>query len=330
LRLCDSYQIARGRLIGNPREGIESAWEAFVSEYGEALIIELSKLRRSHSDPVCLKFTDYSTGHYGEHKKGGVALQFVNIHTGAEAYSVFNCELGRKRTVGKSKAGERYPGKKFRVGKRHKLMRLWKAWGMPTVTEATLHRKIGLLKGMIFEAPVDSQEKINKDYLKPLEMKWESLKYLIEKHSGLHKGCIAFAQDVHKTCIRTLHKESELDQTTQGLEPNQSECNHNYGIHRKVVGVKGNSHTSDTTNLMVTQPNPIDAANQELFAVFSDVTSTQDGLEPCSSLEVEPSEEIALAPWDEPINKVKLNIYPDPSNQTVEEWLDDYESAPSI
>ena len=78
-----------------------------------------------------LRYIGFSAGNYLQRGGGaGLCLQFHSDDFSRDYYAVFNAEVTYTRNSKKHKAGQRYPGKQFRVTKAHLFHRFWSSLGL--------------------------------------------------------------------------------------------------------------------------------------------------------------------------------------------------------
>ncbi|MEQ8263328.1 hypothetical protein [Pseudohaliea sp.] len=129
---------------------------------------------RQHSRPILvdvLKATgidgmfleSWSTGNYGNSAHPGVTLQFRSVY-GLDAYAVFNAHLTFDRGPRK---GRRYPGKRFRVGRRSAFVKFWRRTDLPVPKLSRFWEFMGNLDGIAFQGN-RQQERIDKATLQPV------------------------------------------------------------------------------------------------------------------------------------------------------------------
>jgi len=321
LRLCESIEVNDGRLVGIPRDGQAEPWESFSSENWLEVMIELSRLTKD----MWLQFDSYSTGRYQVSdtiRSPGVTLQFNDICTGSIFYSSFNCELTFDRSSKSNKKGDPYPDGRFRLKKRSSLHKKWNEWNMPRTGVGTIYRKMGLLKEVIFEGFVEKDEKLQKKYLRLLQLNWKSIEYLISQHATLHKTYIEITQELHKDYTTDLHKESAETQTGRGLEPSLTTGDLKCGISHEGVGVKGNDKPSIRDDIDVR----LDSVAAELISE-SKVECVTQSERPPWEIDLEDLQQEETQP--EEVQRTSIACS-DPSEQSDEGWLFDFDNTASI
>jgi hypothetical protein len=105
---------------------------------------------------VCnLRYENYSTGCYGQHKAGGVTLQFYCEVTYRNYYAIFNADVRRKRCIGDHKAGSRLPKGRFSVSRRSAFYKFWLSTGLNLPTRlSAFNDYMGKLKAFTFSADI--------------------------------------------------------------------------------------------------------------------------------------------------------------------------------
>lgn len=160
LQRGDRVAIVNGRLNIEPASG-EAVPQPWLAKHGRGLTVEI--LRAVGQDAFF--FLDFTTGNYGPRHAGGVTLQFETIY-GGDAYCIFNARLDYERGASK---GKRYPGKRFRVGKRSAFLKFWKCCGLDYRRLSEFHECMGRLSGIALQGS-RRNERIYKDTLKPVEI----------------------------------------------------------------------------------------------------------------------------------------------------------------
>ena len=105
---------------------------------------------------VCnLRYENYSTGCYGQHKAGGVTLQFYCEVTYRNYYAIFNADVRRKRGIGNNKAGSLLPKGRFSVSRRSAFYKFWLSTGLNLPTRlSAFNDYMGKLKAFTFSADI--------------------------------------------------------------------------------------------------------------------------------------------------------------------------------
>ena len=255
----DKVAINNGRLTIQSHSGRPVPAE-FMSEHSDRLIVEILALLNKTG----YKYLRYSTGHYGNHKSGGVTLQFTDAVFGKSAYTCFNANLKRQRNTRQNHKGELLPKGEFSVGKGSQFYRFWLSTGLSLPERLSrFHKCMGKLTGFVFSGDLVSNEKINTQTLQPLNINYEFIlsgyddaggklppKMVTPNiggscesmpQTGGHKQGTKKTQGGHKEDTRRGHKEMAESQYLRGVPGNQTTGAKNYG--NKVIrkyGYEGN------------------------------------------------------------------------------------------
>lgn len=162
----DYMAIKNGQIVIRPRSG-KSA-DTWLKENSARIYREV--LTTMNMD--ALQYIGYSTGHYTQHRAGGITLQYVSLITGESFHVVFNAELTKAR----GDRNKRLPKKQFRVGKGHAFTLFWSSLGLPLPKRlSAFHDCIGKLKSIVIIYSSDENNRIDKKSIKPLEVSYTSL-----------------------------------------------------------------------------------------------------------------------------------------------------------
>lgn len=100
-----------------------------------------------------LEYLSYSTGSYGQHKSGGVTLQFIQEPSGNPYYVIFNADLKRKRNSKNHNVGALLPPGRFSVGMRSHFVAFWRSTGLSLPPRmSSFHDYMGKLKKFSYTA----------------------------------------------------------------------------------------------------------------------------------------------------------------------------------
>ena len=161
----DAVSIERGRLVIQPASGkpVPPDW----------INTNTARLCRDVLMALGLdafEYTDYSTGHYGKTRSGGITLRFVSLVTGQSAYAVFNADLTRQRNTATAKAGALLPKGQFRIGKRSHFYKFWMGTGLPLPRRlSAMHDYMGKLRSVLMTGSL-SGGRINAGSLTPINL----------------------------------------------------------------------------------------------------------------------------------------------------------------
>lgn len=220
LRRGDSVAIERGRLVIRPASGLPVP-EQWLADNRLRLCREVLELTGLDA----YEYVGYDTGHYGKSRAGGVTLHFVSVVTGEVAYTIFNADLTRVRSVGGKSAGSALPRGEFRVGKRSAFYKFWMCAGLAAPDRMQRFcRRMGNLKPLLFVGD-RTGSRLNASTLLPLEVAGESIRTAVIGHTI----DTSQTQARHKEDTMTRHKEVPQSQTQQGSQPFSTTCVSNHG-----------------------------------------------------------------------------------------------------
>ena len=220
----DQIDIDNGRLEikAHSKKDVPQRW---IKDNYEELVSDVAQL---FSIDVYI-FDRYSTGEYGKHKSQGLSLQFINIETGEEAYTVFNVELKRLRNTNTGKAGASLPKGQFRVTKNMKFYKWWKSINLKLPPRlSSFHSYMGNIKELLFFATPDNTGKITDKMTPVLNIPYASIKEslgLLE----IDNSQTTRIQLIDNTHTTIADKESNKRFGISGFQEFSSACEENYG-----------------------------------------------------------------------------------------------------
>ena len=226
----DRVSIVKGRLCIEPASGAPVSTE-WLKAHSPEILTEI--LQRTGQDGFF--YETFSTGCYGTRSAPGVTLQFSTVYQ-LDAYAVFNASLtfdrGRKK-------GQRYPGKRFRIGKRSAFLKFWKRCNLPIRYTSEIHEQMNKLQGLAFQGS-RSNERIAKDTLQPITMTADTIRRAFS--SGESSG--RFWEDSGNAPVRSSGKDSAETLALSSFQPDSTTGTTNYGnTDVRECGIRGLSHT---------------------------------------------------------------------------------------
>lgn len=285
----DSISITNGILIIESQSGLEvpSAW---LKANTSLLTKEICQFININA----FQYLSYTTGRYGSKKTEGLSLQFINVLTHDDAYTIFNANLKRTRTSKHGIKGAPLPNKQFTVSAKHNFYKFWSDTNLKFPTRlSSFHDYMGKLKSLIFIGEMEKQKRIIKTSLKPLNISFNQIKSAVftaiseDKRTAIPNN---FQTDYKQRTInsqtRIPDKNFSPAHTSNTLERNTSTCNSKYGntfIREKEI--RNQLTTSKTQNIA-------------------------SGDESCIK-----------SSYEHRVEKKR------PEDQTVDEWLADWETA---
>ena len=198
----DNVSFDNGRLVLAPASGNPVPVE-WLKRHQNQLVSEITTL----TGIVILTYEGYSTGRYGQHRAGGVNLQFNCVTTETPAYTIFNADLTRARTTPHGAAGSPLPVGQFRPASRGKFVKMWKRTGRAVPGHlSAFHEHINKLKEHLFTAEYDKSERLKKDSISPLNLTCEQLKDLMRNTTDIDPTRLRQFPDKNPTIV--LDKQS--------------------------------------------------------------------------------------------------------------------------
>ena len=242
-----SISLHKGRVRVIRHDGSLSAPEK-LKEYERAIMLEIAE----ELGMQVFQLVGWSSGNYEVKETGrrepGLTLNFVELVTRQEAFTIFNVIFRRERSGANGGVGEPLRKGKFRVGKRSHFVKFWVSTGLPIHKPSDFHRRIGKLKPFFFTADWSKGEKLANATLKPVCLSAEE----VAAAFGVANSSLSGRQAVAKPSLKVVAKDSPQAQAQQGLQPESSTGHSNYG--NKVIRKRGirepsiPSLTTDITN----------------------------------------------------------------------------------
>jgi hypothetical protein len=200
-----------------------------------------------------LRFDSYTTGIYGQHKTGGVTLQFICEATGDNYYVIFNADLKRKRSTKQHKVGTPLPSGRFAVGRRSLFYKFWVSTSLPIHSRlSAFNDRMGKLKGFVFTANISKGKRLDAKSLRPLLNDQLSVMPLVNKVQTNVK------QFSNNEQTRIANNDSMLAPANAKSNENQTTCLNNYGISKQ-----GTTDTRTSISPITTAKQVREQTNQE-------------------------------------------------------------------
>lgn len=226
----DQLRVEMGRLIIDSASGLP-----VPADWMEANRLNICREILSAIGTDAFEYLGYQTGNYGRHKAGGVTLQFVSVLTGQSAYTIFNADLTRQRTVAGKEAGTPLPKGQFRIGKRSHFLGFWLSTGLPLPKRlSSFHDYMGKLKGVVFAAEIQG-ERLDAGSLRPICLSVDAVARAV-----MPDNCRTRSRQLPDNC-RTIRpdKETHPSQTVRAFQPILATGQNNYG--KTVIRESGNT-----------------------------------------------------------------------------------------
>jgi hypothetical protein len=167
----DEVSITQGKLLIKPSSGL-ALTKSWLKENETLLINDICRL----FNIVPLRYISYTTGSYGVKKSQGITLQFSNLLSAEDAYIIFNANLTRSRTTNRAKKGDLLPGKRFIVSERSGFYKFWLSTRLPLPrSPSKFYECMGKLKLLTFTSPIDFNNRITDKKLPLLEVSFQEI-----------------------------------------------------------------------------------------------------------------------------------------------------------
>jgi len=232
-----------GQVVIHPRSGRDIPPE-WLFKHESNLVIEILSLLGRNG----FYYQSYTTGNYGKHRSGGVALQFSAIATGEEAYSIFNASLRYQKKTKNHKKGDPLPKGRFNPAKKSNFITFWKDTGIDNPRPSTYHDYMGKLKGIAFTGsysdPIGSDKKrLITETIKPLTISHQELLAATETQQQPDKQQTTSIQRPDNYPTSSPDKQLPPSLPRQGVEPILTTGVDNYGTRLKGSAVTRATHT---------------------------------------------------------------------------------------
>jgi hypothetical protein len=200
-----------------------------------------------------LRFDSYTTGIYGQHRAGGVTLQFICETTGNNYYVIFNADLKRKRSTKKHKVGAPLPSGRFSVGRRSLFYKFWVSTGLPVPSRlSAFNDRMGKLKAFVFSANISKGKRLDAKSMRPLLNDQSSV---VPLANNIQTNVQQFSNKIQ---ARIANNDSILELKNTGFQENQTTCLNNYGISKQ-----GTTDTRAPLSPVTTTEQAREQTNQE-------------------------------------------------------------------
>jgi len=219
LQRGDRVAVVNGRLSIEPASG-EPVPAPWIKRNAQPILADV--LKATGIDGMFLE--SWSTGNYGQSAHPGVTLQFRTVYD-LDAYAVFNAHLTYDRGP---KKGRRYPGKRFRVGRRSAFVKFWRRTDLALPKLSRFWEFMGNLYGIAYQAS-RHQERIDKATLQPVTITADAIRRAIL--TDLSRTDHGQVTDFSRTTV--TDKESAKARATTEFPANPTTGNSNHG--NKVV-----------------------------------------------------------------------------------------------
>lgn len=227
----------------------------WLSENGDQLIIDAATIL----GVVALRYEAYSTGNYGEHRKGGLTLQFSEFASGSDSHVIFNADLTRVRNGKRGSSGSPLPKGQFRIGRKSHFYKFWKNTDLKIPPRlSSFHDYMGNLKQLVFTGEYGKGDRLDASTLRPLNVTHQQLVDAASLSNIPDNSRTTPGQTPDNCQTRSPYKETPEIQQSQGLRPFSTACKDNYGTSKQV-----DTDRSMNVITMHTHKRPIDQSTEE-------------------------------------------------------------------
>jgi hypothetical protein len=123
------------------------------------------------SNQSIFSYSYYQTGIYNSGRSPGVMMKFGDLLTGKEAYAVFNATLKYQRATKLKKAGDSLPDKHFHIRERAAFYSFWMKTGLDIPRRfSEWHKSMSKLQHVYFVAEKRSGDKLANNSIQPLSL----------------------------------------------------------------------------------------------------------------------------------------------------------------
>lgn len=232
----DSLAIVNGKLEITPRSGrpVPAQW---LREHAEQLVKVIAQLCQRDM----YQYLGFTAGLYGEHRSGGVHLQFINLYTGEPYYTIFNVQANRARSTTYGQKSQPLPGNKFRVTKTQNFYLFWVSTGLPMPPRlSSFHDYMGKFKGIVFDGQqnIKNKSKLVASSMRPLAITHQEISAAFGTVNP--DNCRTNPGQLPDNS-RTIYPDKQTPQTHtgRGLASNSGACAKSYGISNQGNADKG-------------------------------------------------------------------------------------------
>lgn len=237
VKRCASLSIEQGKIKIRPANGDQRSADQWLAKHHDQLLIEILKATGQRA----FRYVGYSTGCYGRHKAGGVTLQLVEVLTGEQLYCVFNVSVRRSRSTHHGKKGAMLPLGHFSAAKGSAFVVFWQRAGLALPRRlSAFNDYMGKLQGPIFTGSIESQGKINKRDLRPLELTFDQIRGHTSYPATLpDKSRTTAGQSPDKSRTSAPDKETAQRQRIRSVQQDSGACENHHGSRLTVTRVTG-------------------------------------------------------------------------------------------
>ena len=237
------------------------------------------------------QFTQFKVGRYSN-RFDGLTMSFTDLKYNSDYYTIFNVSLDRK------KGGGRLKGKLFNPPAQGALLKFWSRSNLPKPRRPSeLYKKINMMKNYIWQAQVSEKNKIETQSLRLANITHQQIL------DGIGGG-VSAAHERHNSGVIVSSNSGALSGQNKEafIGGNELPNNHIYQGVESSLTTCVNSHGYNKLRISTSTG----ANNHDISKQGSAVVSS---------------------PIPLPIKQYKGGNTRRPQDQTVAEWLDDYDNA---
>ncbi|KXI28972.1 hypothetical protein [Paraglaciecola hydrolytica] len=144
----------------------------------------MSELAQQSNQSI-FSYAYYQTGIYNNGRSPGVMIRFIDLLTGEDVYALFNAQLKRQRTTGNKKAGDPLPDGQFHMGDRSAFYMLWIKTALAIPRRfSEWHKSMSKLQHVYFIGERSSGDKLANKSIQPLSLAYKDIEQLLGGNLG--------------------------------------------------------------------------------------------------------------------------------------------------
>lgn len=240
-----------------------------------------------HSETI-FSYSHYQTGKFHNGIAAGVMLQFASLENGEDVFAFFNADLTRKRASKYKDKGSPLPKGQFTVGSRSAFNKFWDRTGLDQPRwPSEWYKVIGNLKGLLLVGEIGSTRKLINSTIKPLSLSSQSINSMF-----------------HEKRVRREGEESEKDVRASGESSTGERIERRNG-EKDFSVYQVNSCMQEDSKCGP----PKARVHNNAFSLSTDIQNHDQSNQVMTN------------------NVSHIPNKKDPKEQSIEEWLSDYEAA---
>jgi hypothetical protein len=128
----------------------------------------------------CFEYISYGVGNWGEHKAGGIRLDFQNASNQEGAHTFFNAIVTYQKKSGLHKKGSRLPAKRFSVRKGYAFYKFWLSTNLSVPKRlGSFYDYMGNLRDLCFVLTLDANERVAHSNIRLLSVSNDQLQQML-------------------------------------------------------------------------------------------------------------------------------------------------------